>query len=357
MAHAQTAAGDPGMGIATSVKCVSWPTNENNERGPKMWAQTNGHKHTHQPQKQGGGGCLVPIIAVAALVLLLGSMSGADQRTVATIAGVALAGVTTVAALIVGAMAVGLDSPRKAEADRPWWLTTLGALSWLWLTGLACMVAPPLGLIAGVLWAALVARRRQAVKHKPVRLVEAMAACGRALWRWKWVAGVAVLVVAAAWVAALNMWPEAYPWAAAAAGVTAVALRVAIRRDVARTGELRALHDVLATKVLGIDQTRAKHTAIRVRGGEHPRIEITYVGVGAPVRTVGDAEAVAREVDARLTAYVPELEGAGVTDRGAVFERASLETEDTRELRAQTRGLVERVTHINENLPNPTKES
>lgn len=322
-----------------------------------MWAQTNGHKHTHQPQKQGGGGCLVPIVAVAVLVLLLGSMSGADQRTVATVAGVALAGVATVAALIVGAMAVGLDSPRKAEADRPWWLTAAGGMSWLWLTGLTCVVAPPAGLLAGVLWAALVARRRQAVKHKPVRVGEALAACGRALWRYRWVAGVVVLVVTAAWVVALNMWPEAYPWAAAAAGVATAVLWVVVRPDVARTGELRALHEVLATRVLGINQAHVQRTAIRVRGGEHPRVELTYVGVGAPVRATGDAEAVTREVDARMSAYVPELECVGVTDRGAVFERVSPETEDTRDLRAQTRGLVERVAHINENLPNPMRES
>ena len=320
-----------------------------------MWAQTNRNKHTHQPQHKQGG-CLVPLAGVAVLVLLLGSMSGADQRTIATVAGVALAGVATVVALIVGAMAVGLDSPRRDGADRPWWLTTLGGLSWLWLTGLACVLAPPLGLLAGVLWAALVARRRQAVKHKPVRVGEALAACGRALWRWKWVAGVVALAVATAWVVALNVWPEAHPWAAMAAGVTAVTLWVVIRPDVARTGELRALHEVLATRVLGINQAHWQRTAIRVRGGEHPRLGITYVGVGAPVRATGDAEAVTREVDARLTAYVPELECVGVTDRGAVFERVSLETEDTRELRAQTRGLVERVTHINENLPNPTRE-
>lgn len=322
-----------------------------------MWAQTNRNKHTHQPQHKQGGGCLVPLAGVAVLVLLLGSMSGTDQRTIATVAGVALAGVATVVALIVGAMAVGLDSPRKAEADRPWWLTTLGALSWLWLTGLTCVVAPPAGLLAGVLWAALVARRRQAVKHKPVRVGEALAACGRALWRYRWVAGVVVLVVTAAWVVALNMWPEAAPWAAAAAGVATAVLWVVVRPDVARTGELRAMHEVLAVRVLGINQAHVQRTTIRVRGGDHPRIEIAYVGVGAPVRATGDAEAVTREVDARLTAYAPELECAGVTDRGAVFERASLETEDTRELRAQTRGLVERVTHINENLPNPTKES
>lgn len=321
-----------------------------------MWAQTNRNKHTHQPQKQGGGGCLVPIVAVAVAVLLLGSMSGADQRTIAVVAGTAVAGLATVAALIVGAMAAGLDSPRKAEAERPWWLTTAGAMSWLWLTGLACVVAPPVGLTSGVLWAALVARRRQAVKHKPVRLGEAMASCGRALWQYRWVAGVVVLVVTATWAVALNVWPEVYPWAAAAAGVTAVALWVVIRRDVARTGELRALHDVLATRVLGINAAHVQRTTIRVRGGDHPRIEIAYVGVGAPVRATGDAEAVTREVDARMSAYVPELECVGVTDRGAVFERVSPETEDTRELRAQTRGLVERVTHINENLPNPTRE-
>lgn len=322
-----------------------------------MWARTNRNKHTHQPQKQGGGGCLAPIVAVAVLVLLLGSMSGADQRTIATVVGTALAGLATVAALIVGAMAVGLDSPRKAEADRPWWRTTLGALSWLWLTALACVVAPPLGLIAGVLWAALVARRRQAIKHKPVRLGEALAAGGRALWRWKWVAGVVALVVTTVWVVALNGWPEVYPWASAAAGVATIALWILIRPDVARTGELRALHDVLATRVLGINQAHVQRTAIRVRGGEHPRVELTYVGVGAPVRATGDAEAVTREVDARMSAYVPELECVGVTDRGAVFERVSPETEDTRELRAQTRGLVERVAHINENLPNPMRES
>ena len=322
-----------------------------------MWVQTNRNKNRHQPQKQGGGGCLVPIIAVAALVLLLGSMSGADQRTIATVAGTALVGVATVAALIVGAMAAGLDSPRKAEAERPWWLTTAGAMSWLWLTGLTCVVAPPLGLLAGVLWAALVARRRQAIKHKPVRLGEALAAGGRALWRWKWVAGVVALVVTTAWVVALNMWPEAAPWAAAAAGVATAVLWVLVRKDVARTGELRAMHEVLATRVLGINQAHWQRTAIRVRGGEHPRVELTYVGVGAPVRATGDAEAVTREVDARLTAYVPELECVGVTDRGAIFERVSLETEDTRELRAQTRGLVERVTHINETLPAPMKEN
>ena len=320
-----------------------------------MWVQTNRNKNRHQPQKQGGG-CLVPIVAVAVAVLLLGSMSGADQRTIATVAGTALAGVATVAALIVGAMAVGLDSPRKAEADRPWWLTAAGGMSWLWLTGLACVVAPPVGLLAGVLWATLVARRRQAVKHKPVRVGEALAACGRALWRWTWGAGVVALMVTAMWVVALTVWPEVHPWAAGAAGVAAVVLWVLARQDVARTGELRALHEVLATRVLGINAAHVQRTAIRVRGGHAPRIEITYVGVGAPVRATGDMEAVTREVDARMAAYVPELECAGVTDRGAVFERVSPETEDTRELRAQTRGLVERVTYINENLPIPTKE-
>lgn len=101
MAHAWTARGDLGNQVVPSAECVSWPTNEINERRPKMWAQTNRNKHTHQPQHKQGGGCLVPLAGVAVLVLLLGSMSGTDQRTIATVAGVALAGVATVVALIV----------------------------------------------------------------------------------------------------------------------------------------------------------------------------------------------------------------------------------------------------------------
>lgn len=259
--------------------------------------------------------------------------------------------------MVTGIWAAVLDSPRAAEngSERRWIVTTAGWAAWTLAALLAVFWAAPAGLVVGVgLWAVLVNRRGCAKGQRPVTVRDGWAAVGRLIRRRWIVAAVIALAVTAAWLVidrGIEHADEVRLWAGVAVVAISIVTAAMIRRDVRRSADLRALKPVIARHVLGIPDGRLGDLGWKVRGGPHPKLELGFKGVGAPVRAVGLPEEVFAEVDRRLAAHSPSLECQSMTDVGITLIGVSPDTEARRMLAEQTQGMVVAVEGIDQTEP------
>lgn len=263
---------------------------------------------------------------------------------------------------VMAVWAAVLDSPQhvKNGAERRWIVTTAGWTAWAIAALLAAFWAAPAGLAVGAaLWAPLMDRRGFAKRHQPVTMRDCWAAVFRLIRRQWIVATVVVLAVVAAYLVAdcggIEHADEVRLWAGAAVVAISIVTAAMIRRDVRRTADLRGLKPVVARHVLGIPDGRLGDLGWKVRGGPHPKLELGFKGVGAPLRAVGLAEEVWAEVDRRLGAHMPTFECTSLTDVGITLVGVSPDTEAGRMLAEETDGLVVELVSIDQEPPEATK--
>ncbi|MDN5655771.1 MAG: hypothetical protein L0G46_11915, partial [Kocuria sp.] len=139
--------------------------------------------------------------------------------------------------------------------------------------------------------------------------------------------------------------------ASGAAVVASIAVAAMIRRDVRKTGDLRALKPVVARHVLGIPDARLDALGWRVKGGPRPKVELGFKAVGAPVRGDGLREEVWAKVDRRLAAHASGLECKSLTEEGITLVGVSPDTEARRMLAEATDGLVTEVDGVDQSEP------
>lgn len=320
-----------------------------------------------KPRRFGCGGML--LISFGALIVFLfvyqkvtetdWNQTGSDfWETAQTPLMIAAAVLVGVPLAVMAVWAAVLDSPQHVEngVERRWIVTTAGWTAWAIAALLAAFWAAPAGLAVGAaLWAPLMDRRGLAKRQKPVTMRDCWAAVFRLISRRWIVATVVVLAVVAAYLVAdrggIDHADEVRLGASGAAVVASIAVAAMIRRDVRKTGDLRALKPVVARHVLGIPDARLDALGWRVKGGPRPKVELGFKAVGAPVRGDGLREEVWAKVDRRLAAHAPSLECKSLTEDGITLVGVSTDTEARRMLAEQTQGMVVEVDGVDQTEP------